>query len=151
MQCAFNLVQPKCKPLFTINCTMVQIFLTSSKCLSHLKCLCFHWFNNGLWLWIQFLALLCFESLSAYIRWAPTCWSLKVVNMSPSAESNNLLYCLHRGEYQQRTSISPWIQVEFTLLNSSGPSSELGGDIVFQPRWTWFGWWIGLELWKLIG
>lgn len=28
---------------------------------------------------------------------------LEVMNKSLSAESNNLLYCLHRGDYQERT------------------------------------------------
>lgn len=40
--------------------------------------------------------------------------TLEVMNKSPSAESNSLLYCLHRGDYPEKTSIrsmnTGWIQ-----------------------------------------
>lgn len=55
--------------------------------------------------------------------------TLEVMNKSPSAESSNLLYCLHRGEYPEKTLIRPWTQVEFTLLGSFRAIE--GDDIVF--------------------
>lgn len=58
-------------------------------------------------------------------------FTLEMMNTSPSAESNNLLYCLHRGDYPERTSIRPRTQVEFTLLNSSGLRSGMADDVAF--------------------
>lgn len=63
----------------------------------------------------------------------PAGLTLEVINKSPSAESNNLLYGLHRGEDPEKGSIR-WIQVEFTLLNSSGQHSGVGDDVVFFSR-----------------
>lgn len=77
---------------------------------------------------------------------------LEVMNKSPSAESNNLLYCLHRGDYQERTLTDHEHKLNLHCSIAQGYMLRNGWWYsVFQPRRTWFGWWIGLVLWKLIG
>lgn len=96
------------------------------------------------WIWTA----LCIHSLDSHLL-IPHSLTLEVMNKSPSSESGNLLYCLHWGDFLQKTSISPWTQLNSYCSVAQGHSGWWYS--VFQPRRTWCHWWISLVLWKLIG
>jgi len=81
-------------------------------------------------LWV----VLCIYLLSSHPLSSLHSLTLEVMNKSTSAESNKLLYCLHTGDYLEKTSIRPWSLEEYTLLNSSGLRSGVGDDIVFSAE-----------------
>lgn len=96
------------------------------------------------WIWIA----LCMYLLSSHSP-IPHSLTLKVMNKRPSAESSNLLYCLHRGDIWRKHRSDHEHRLNSHCSVAQGYSGWWYS--VFQPRRIWCGWWISLVLWKLTG